>query len=50
LGMCTGETRNEANKETGLRIALDYSGVCFHECLRWDEYKIIRRARRPRKR
>src|SRR6185312_3414592 len=30
LRVSTGEARDEPDEETGLWVALDYSGVCFH--------------------
>ena len=40
LGMCAGEAWNEANKETGLRIALDYGGVCFGTSAQPGEFRL----------
>ena len=38
LRVCAGEAGNETNEETGVRVALDYGGVCFHGLAPEDEW------------
>jgi hypothetical protein len=49
LRVRAGEARNETNEESGLRVALDYGGICFHGLASVSEWLILGPVRPVRK-